>query len=447
MEIFKNKNFTLMFLGRILTNIGDSLYAVAAMWLVYDLGGSSFYTGLAGFLSILPRIIQLLSGPIIDRLPFRGILVYSQLVQAILLLIVPLAYYFDILTVSLVLIITPILNICNSWVYPVQMAALPKILEKRQLTQGNSLFSVAYQGIDVACNAISGVLIVALGAVTLYFWNAIGFFIGAILFSQIRITAINSNEKLSLLDEENNKKIMNSKKMNMANLKHFFAEYKNDLVNGVRILTKTSLSTLLFGIMIINAAGGATFSILPIFSDKIGGADVYGAMLMVQALGSVLGAICVPYLKMERIRLGLVYAIAYIISGVAWFFSVYSPWTWLVILIYGLAWFPGGAVNVLINTVVQKGIPQQYLGLIFAATAALSGLVFPLGSLIGGFLGLWLDSSLVIALSGITVISVGVYWLFDSTSRHLPKIDQITEGYFSVNQKIRATRSDNDLSV
>ncbi|WP_308737383.1 hypothetical protein [Paenibacillus sp. PCH8] len=72
MEIFKNKNFTLMFFGRILTNIGDSLYAVSAMWLVYNLGGSSFYTGLAGFLSILPKIIQLLSGPMIDRIPIRG---------------------------------------------------------------------------------------------------------------------------------------------------------------------------------------------------------------------------------------------------------------------------------------------------------------------------------------------------------------------------------------
>ncbi|HEY4391601.1 MAG TPA: MFS transporter, partial [Paenibacillus sp.] len=67
MEIFKNRNFSVLFVGRILTNIGDNLYAVAAMWLVYNLGGSTLYTGLAGFLSILPRIIQLFSGPMIDR--------------------------------------------------------------------------------------------------------------------------------------------------------------------------------------------------------------------------------------------------------------------------------------------------------------------------------------------------------------------------------------------
>ncbi|MZE66935.1 MFS transporter, partial [Bacillus anthracis] len=48
MDILKNRNFLLLFLGRIFTNIGDSLYYVAAMWLVYKLSGNPFYSGLAG---------------------------------------------------------------------------------------------------------------------------------------------------------------------------------------------------------------------------------------------------------------------------------------------------------------------------------------------------------------------------------------------------------------
>ncbi len=58
MRIFANKNFTMMFIGRIVTNVGDSLYSVAMMWLVYELGGSTIYTGIAGFLSVFPRVIQ-----------------------------------------------------------------------------------------------------------------------------------------------------------------------------------------------------------------------------------------------------------------------------------------------------------------------------------------------------------------------------------------------------
>lgn len=62
-----NQNFSLLFLGRLLTNIGDSLYYIAAMWLVYDLGGSAFYSGLAGFLTLFPELFSFLTGPILDR--------------------------------------------------------------------------------------------------------------------------------------------------------------------------------------------------------------------------------------------------------------------------------------------------------------------------------------------------------------------------------------------
>ncbi|MDQ0175499.1 hypothetical protein ACFOS2_14905 [Bacillus chungangensis] len=93
MKIFLNKNFSFMFFGRVISNIGDSLYTVAAMWLVYDLGGSTFYTGLAGFLTILPRFIQFISGPLIDRLPIRPLLIITQSIQSILLLFIPIAHY------------------------------------------------------------------------------------------------------------------------------------------------------------------------------------------------------------------------------------------------------------------------------------------------------------------------------------------------------------------
>lgn len=67
--LWKNKNFLILFLGRMITNIGDSLYYVASMWLVYQLGGSSFYSGIAGFLILLPMGLQFLTGPFVDRFP------------------------------------------------------------------------------------------------------------------------------------------------------------------------------------------------------------------------------------------------------------------------------------------------------------------------------------------------------------------------------------------
>lgn len=423
MEIFKNRNFTLLFIGRILTNIGDSLYAVAAMWLVYSLGGSTLYTGIAGFLSILPRIIQLFSGPMIDRIPLRGLLVYTQLFQALLLLVIPVAHYFHFLTVGLVLAITPILTTLNMWFYPAQMSALPKILDKNQLTQGNSLFSIAYQGIDVACNAISGALIVLLGAVSLYLWNSLGFFIGAILFMQLRIKSSNSSD--------NNDTTTSQKENLKSKSQSSFTSYVMDIKEGLRLIFATPLSRIQLGIIVVNAAGGATFTVMPAFANSLGGAGVYGILLMAQASGSLLGAVLAPYMKLERVRLGTIFAAAFSLSGTAWCLSIFGHWTWLVILVYGLAWFPGGVTNVLINTVIQKGVPQRNMGTVFAAASSISSIAMPLGSLLGGSLGLIVSSSAVIACAGVAVLGVGVYWLLDPVTRKLPPTNEIDESWFA----------------
>ncbi|GIP29521.1 MFS transporter [Paenibacillus sp. J23TS9] len=425
MEIFKNRNFTLLFIGRILTNIGDSFYAVAAMWLVYSLGGSTLYTGIAGFLSILPRIIQLFSGPMIDRVPLRGLLVYTQLLQALLLLIVPVAHYFGFLTVGLVLSITPILTTINMWFYPAQMSALPKILSKHQLTQGNSLFSIAYQGIDVACNAISGALIIVLGAVSLYLWNSLGFFVGALLFMQLRINSSTVNSDNNVLKKFGGKRNLSDSRQNPMK------SYVSDMKEGLRLILATPLARILFGIILINAAGGATFTVMPAFANSLGGAGVYGILLMAQACGSLLGAMLTPYMKLERVRLGSLFAAAFCLSGAAWCLSIFSHWTWLIVLVYGLAWFPGGVTNVIINTVIQKAVPEKSLGTVFAASSGLSGIAMPLGSLIGGSLGVIAASSLVIAGCGIVVLGVGIFWMFDPVTKNLPTAHDADESWFA----------------
>ena len=99
----------------------------------------------------------------------------------------------------------------------------------------------------------------------------------------------------------------------------------------------------------------------PYTSDEIGGANIYGLMLMAQALGSVIGATCAPYLRLENVRLGRLYSVAYIISGIASIGCIFTPWSWLSILVYGLAWVPGGAVNVIINTsCAEEGCSRQF---------------------------------------------------------------------------------------
>ncbi|MEH7388334.1 MFS transporter [Bacillus sp. JJ1521] len=415
MRIFMQRNFLFMFIGRVITNIGDSFYTVAAMWLVYDLGGSTFYTGLAGFLTILPRCVQFFSGPLIDRIPIRSLLLYSQIFQGILLLIIPTAHYFNFLSITLVLIITPLVTTLNMFVYPAQMASLPKFVKEKDLTKANSYFTLAYQGIEIGCNAVAGILIVMIGAISIYLLDSVLFMVGAILFSFLRI----SKDMTENHEKRGRVSIFASLKI-----------YKDDLKIGIDILLSKPLLRILIGVIAINLVGGATFVVLPEFSEHSGGPEIYGLLLMAQAAGSLSGALLAPYLKVERFGLGKVYSLAFLISGFMWALSVFSPWTWLMIVIYGIAWLPGGVTNILINTCLQKGVPKHLLGRVFSASYSLSGIAMPLGSLLGGYLGVMFGSIFVIFCSGLVIFLVGIFWMVDKTTRSLPKTENINESTF-----------------
>lgn len=61
-----NPGFRRLYAGRMVSRIGDKPYFVAAMWLVFELTGSTFFTGLAGFLARLPQATGFLFGPLVD---------------------------------------------------------------------------------------------------------------------------------------------------------------------------------------------------------------------------------------------------------------------------------------------------------------------------------------------------------------------------------------------
>lgn len=229
MDILKNRNFLLLFLGRIFTNIGDSLYYVAAMWLVYKLSGNPFYSGLAGFLTLLPSALQFLTGPFVDRWSIKNTLVITQVLQCILILIIPITHYFDLLTVQLLLIIMPIVAFIEQFAYPAQSKALPLLLHKTQLLKGNSLFSFAYQGIDLICTTLSGILVALLGAITLYVIDSFTFAITALLFFSLKMPKqAETNTSLST------------------------KQYFTDLKEGFSIVFRSLMGVFLIGTVVAN---------------------------------------------------------------------------------------------------------------------------------------------------------------------------------------------------
>ncbi|EJR37610.1 MULTISPECIES: MFS transporter [Bacillus cereus group] len=410
MDILKNRNFLILFLGRIFTNIGDSLYYVAAMWLVYKLSGNPFYSGLAGFLTLLPSALQFLTGPFVDRWSIKHTLVITQVLQCILILIIPITHYFDLLTVQLLLIIMPIVAFIEQFAYPAQSKALPLLLHKTQLLKGNSLFSFAYQGIDLICTTLSGILVALFGAITLYVIDSFTFAITALLFFSLKIPK--QTETGTSLSTK---------------------QYFSDLKEGFSIVFRSLMGVFLIGSVVANFSIGMTMAILPSFADSLGGVKSYGFFLAAISAGSLIGALFSSWVGKRNV--GRVSIIGFSTGATFWFLSTIVPFQWLSILLFGLAWIPIGATNILFATISQIVIPNQYIGRINSVMRSMSTIAMPIGSLIGGYTANVFSSQLIFALASIGILFISLVWLLHPKLRALPKADEITADTFWVQFK------------
>ncbi|MFB6354404.1 MAG: MFS transporter [Halobacteriales archaeon] len=393
-DLLGNRNFRRLFLGRLVTNAGDSLYAVAAMWLVYSLSGSTAYAGLAGFLTLGPQALQAFVGPVVDRWPVRRLLVASQALQAVLVLTIPAAAMLGRLSAPLVLVVMPLVALLNQPVYPAQQAVLPRIVDDEALTAANSAFALAYQGVEFVFNAVAGVLVALVGAVTLYLVDSVTFAAAVVLFAGLRVPPAgddSAGEPTGYLD---------------------------DLREGLRFVRGTVLVWLFGASVIANALLGVTWAVLPAFADARGGAGLYGFLLAGLAGGMLVGALVAP--RFDGIPYGRLSMAAFLLSGLAWFGALASPWAAGTVGLLGLAFVPVGVTNVVAQTMIQRLVPDGLLGRVTALTGSAGTAAMPVGSLVGGGLGELVGAGPVMVAGGVGFLWIVGYVAAVPALRRLP---------------------------
>jgi MFS family permease len=406
-KLLKNGNFTKLFLGRAVSNIGDSLYAIAAMWLVYELGGSTFYTGLAGFLTMIPSMFQFLVGPIVDKVSLKKLLVITQLFQFTFVLSIPLFHFAGVLNVSLLLIIMPILAFVNQFIFPAQSAALPKIVDSNDLVAANSLFSFANQGVNILATSVGGAFIVILGAISIYVWDALLFLIAVFIFLSLKLP-----KSLDL-----------SKTAEKQGLKSHTKGYIRDLIDGYTFVKRTIISKFFYGSVAANFSFGMAMAVLPAYSNDRGGAELYGVFMGTFSAGYLAGVVLSSYFK--RFKFGKAVILSFFVSSLLWLSSVFVPWNIASIIIFGMALIPLGAAEVTMAAVGQQIIPQQYLARTFSLIASISAAAMLFGSLLGGYIGTITNSAIAFAIGSLGMLFVSAAWLVASELRGIPKIDEI----------------------
>ena len=402
--MFKNKNFSILLFGRLITNFGDSIYSIATLTLIYTLTKSTFYSGITLFLISFTAILQIFVSPLISKFNIKRFLIISQLFQAIILLVITYLIYVNKLQITTLIVFIVCISFINQIVYPVQLALLPKIVKQEDLVKANSLFSIAYQGSDALFNSIGGFIITVFGTIYAFIINSITFFVNSFMF----IFLSNNLSKNTNTVQEN---------------------YFSKLSSGIKIWNTPLLKPLLIGIIIINFSTSSLLTLLPEYSET---SYFYGILLSASGLGILIGAFLSNSQILKNIRLSTLYTTFTLGIALSWGAlsivnnnSITNKIVNFLLFLFG--WILIGILNTYSQTMIQCIISKDKLDVAMSTMIGLSIAFSPLGALLAGVLSIKYSIKTIIIITSLLIFSIFLFWLFNKNIRNLPSFSKLLE--------------------
>lgn len=187
-ELLTTRNFVLLFSGQAVSQIGDSMNKVALLWFTYELTGSAFKMTVIGLLQTIPPLaFGPLIGVCLDRMRKKPVMIWVDLIRAVLVILIPLLYAMEALTLERLYVLVFVTSIVSTIFGPALASAVPLIVPRPQLTGANALIqSTANLGLLIG-PAVSGVGIAMIGAHNVLYLHAATFIISAFFLMPIRL--------------------------------------------------------------------------------------------------------------------------------------------------------------------------------------------------------------------------------------------------------------------
>jgi MFS family permease len=164
-EVLKNRNFFLLWLGQIISQVGDRLGQMALIALVsVRPGNSTIAIAKVLFFTIAPVfIIGPLAGVYVDRWDRRRTLYISDTLRAMLMLAIPLFLFNFTVLIPLYAVIFLVFCIGRFFI-PAKLSILPELVENKDMLIANSLINITGMIAAILGFGISGILVEWWGA-------------------------------------------------------------------------------------------------------------------------------------------------------------------------------------------------------------------------------------------------------------------------------------------
>ena len=168
--------FRRLWIGRALSGFGSQMTLVAVMVQIWQMTGSTAWTGAVGLAQAIPLVaLGLFAGSLVDRVDRRKVYLLATSGEAAFSLLLALQGFVGHLPAAGVLGLVALQSCCVACAGPASRTFVSHLLPKPQLAAGLALERIAFQGAMLVGPALGGVIAGGLGVGACYLVDAVTF--------------------------------------------------------------------------------------------------------------------------------------------------------------------------------------------------------------------------------------------------------------------------------
>lgn len=394
---FRSFNYRTWFFGAVISNIGGWMQATAQDWVVLTELTDNDAAAMGATMALQfgpPLVLVGVTGWVADRFDRRKILLTTQSILMVLALGVAALLLTGVMTLPLMFCFAAAFGVTNAFDAPARQAFVSDMVSRADTSNAVALNSASFNMARLIGPAVGGLAIVALGSGWVFVANAVTF-----LAMLVALLLIRRNELLPRAKGGKN---------------------SAGLAAGFRyVLSRPDLMVVSVMVFLIGAFGMN----FPIFASTMAlefhqGADGYGLLSSVLAIGSLAGALLAARRDRARVRVIVISAAGF---GVASLISALMPSYWSYATVLILVGFSTVTMLTTANGYVQTTTDAALRGRVLALYMAVVMGSTPIGAPIAGWVADTFGPRAAISVGGFAGIlagAIGIGWMLWSGRLH-----------------------------
>ncbi|MEC5239702.1 MFS transporter [Bacillus mycoides] len=360
-SVLKNRSFFFMWIGSAISELGGAFGTLCNSILVYELTGSKTALSSMWLLYFIPSLIlQLISGPYIDKWSRKWIMIFSQWMRASVFLLPLVMLVTNSVEVWHIYVVQIIVGLITPLYKPASQAITPSIVSKEQLQDANAYIDGMTRLMMFLAPVLGGIVIHFIGMKLTLFFVCVCLFISGGLLLFITEKRIKQEIRKTWIEQF------------LHGFTYFFTK-------PIIVWLGIFLTFVQFGV------GVTMVTNLPYIKDELSaGYAEYGYFMAGFPLGYVVGSILVGKVTYKSRRILMLGGL--FIGGLTYISLGFNHSIIIAVIIEVIAGICIAFFNVHNTTICQQTVPNNMIGKVFSVRLFFIRSAMPLGVFLGGIL-------------------------------------------------------------